>query len=150
MAFAKEKEIAEIQIEKQDAELAAKRNQQYAIIGGLILVLIFSVFIYNRLKVTRKQKDIIEEAHSQLGEKNQEIMDSIAYAKRIQSAILPPAKLVKEYLKDSFYSIQTKGYSSRLIFTGWNSLVMKFCLLLQIVQVMVCRELWLVWCAIMD
>jgi len=35
-------------------------------------------------------------------------MDSITYAKRIQSAILPPAKLVKEYLQDSFILYKPK------------------------------------------
>jgi ligand-binding sensor domain-containing protein/serine phosphatase RsbU (regulator of sigma subunit) len=47
------------------------------------------------------QKDIVEEAH-------QEIKDSIAYAKRIQTAILPPPKLVKEYLNDSFVFYKPK------------------------------------------
>jgi serine phosphatase RsbU (regulator of sigma subunit)/ligand-binding sensor domain-containing protein len=48
-----------------------------------------------------QQKDMIEEAH-------QEIKDSITYAKRIQSAILPPVKLVKEYLKESFIFYKPK------------------------------------------
>lgn len=48
-----------------------------------------------------QQKDMIEEAH-------QEIKDSITYAKRIQSAILPPSKLVKEYLKKSFILYKPK------------------------------------------
>ena len=33
---------------------------------------------------------------------HKEITDSIDYAKRIQSAILPPSRIVKEYLEDSF------------------------------------------------
>lgn len=49
----------------------------------------------------RYQKEKIEQAHH-------EIKDSIAYAKRIQSAILPPQKLVKEYLKDSFILYKPK------------------------------------------
>jgi serine phosphatase RsbU (regulator of sigma subunit) len=35
-------------------------------------------------------------------------MDSITYAKRIQSAILPPAKVVKEYLQESFIFYKPK------------------------------------------
>ncbi|MEQ8908629.1 MAG: SpoIIE family protein phosphatase [Vicingaceae bacterium] len=49
----------------------------------------------------REQKDEIEEAH-------REITDSIAYAKRIQSAILPPLKLVKEQLESSFILYKPK------------------------------------------
>lgn len=48
-----------------------------------------------------KQKEIVEEAHK-------EIRDSINYAKRIQSAILPPQKLVKEYLPESFILYKPK------------------------------------------
>lgn len=49
----------------------------------------------------REQKAEIEEAH-------REITDSIAYAKRIQGAILPPLKLVKEYLAKSFVLYKPK------------------------------------------
>ncbi|UKN02277.1 tetratricopeptide repeat protein [Paracrocinitomix mangrovi] len=102
VAYAKEKEIATIQMEKQEAEIKVKRNQQYVLIGGLLMIALFAGFVYQRFKVTSKQKVIIEHAHQELEEKNQEIIDSITYAKRIQSAILPPQKLVKEYLQDSF------------------------------------------------
>lgn len=39
---------------------------------------------------------------------NLEIKDSIAYAKRIQSAILPPNRIVKEYLQNSFILYKPK------------------------------------------
>ena len=106
-------------------EQEEKEKQQIlagAISIGLGLVVIFLLFVFNRLRITRKQKGVIEQqkeeveqqkevvelAHDELEEKNQEIMDSIAYAKRIQSAILPPAKLVKEYLQESFILYKPK------------------------------------------
>ena len=78
----------------------------------LTLILLFSfvligiitiVFIRSRKlnKIIRKQKHVVEE-------KNREITDSINYAKRIQSAILPQSKLVKEYFKDSFILYKPK------------------------------------------
>jgi len=93
-----------------------------AVASGLGLVVIFLIFVFNRLQVTRKQKKVIEEqkikverqkeevvlAHHELEEKNQEIMDSITYAKRIQSAILPSAKTVKEFLPESFILYKPK------------------------------------------
>ena len=112
-----EKEIAIKQEEKEKQKILT-----YTTGGGLGLVGIFLLIVFNRLKVTRKQKNIIEhqknqveqqkqaveETHKQLEEKNQEILDSIIYAKRIQSAILPPAKVVKEYLQDSFIFYRPK------------------------------------------
>jgi serine phosphatase RsbU (regulator of sigma subunit) len=55
-----------------------------------------------------KQKDLIELQKDIVEEKNKEITDSINYAKRIQSAILPPLKLVKEHLPDSFILYKPK------------------------------------------
>ncbi|XOV65908.1 MAG: adenylate/guanylate cyclase domain-containing protein [Fluviicola sp.] len=46
--------------DKKDAELAAQRNKQYALFGGLALLVIFAAFMYNRFRVTRKQKRTIE------------------------------------------------------------------------------------------
>ena len=51
--------------------------------------------VNNATQEIRQQKNEIEVAH-------REITDSIEYAKRIQTAILPPDKLVKEHLADSF------------------------------------------------
>ena len=51
--------------------------------------------VLKRTQEIRQQKDELEE-------KNKEILDSIQYAKRLQNAILPPRKVVKEYLPESF------------------------------------------------
>lgn len=57
--------------------------------------------VHERTKELVHQKEIVEE-------KNTEILDSINYARRIQSAILPPTKIVKEYLKNSFILYKPK------------------------------------------
>lgn len=110
--YEKQKALDDAEHEKQLAiEQEAKGKQQiltYATAGGLALVGLFLIYVFSRLKVTRKQKGIIEDAHHELGEKNQEIIDSINYAKRIQSAILPSKKAVKEYLKEAFILYKPK------------------------------------------
>ena len=70
----------------------------YSTTGGLILVLLFAFFVFNRLRVTAKQKKIIEEQKNLVEVKQKEILDSITYAKRLQEAILPPDNFVKELL----------------------------------------------------
>ncbi len=57
--------------------------------------------VRTRTSELRTQKHIVEE-------KNKEILDSITYAKRIQSAILPPLKIVKSYLQESFILYKPK------------------------------------------
>jgi serine phosphatase RsbU (regulator of sigma subunit) len=99
---AKQMEIKNVELNKQRIQIKAKRNEQIALFAGLLLVLIFSGLIYNRYRVTQQQKVIIETAHQTLEVKSKEILDSINYSKRIQKAILPPERLVKEYLNQSF------------------------------------------------
>jgi serine phosphatase RsbU (regulator of sigma subunit) len=59
-------------------------------------------------KIITQQKNEVEEQKHLVEEKNKEITDSINYAKRIQSAILPQPRLVKEYFKDSFILYKPK------------------------------------------
>ncbi len=66
-----------------------------------------------------EQKNIIEEknidlenANVEIAKKNKDITDSINYAKRIQEAILPPEKLVKEYIQNSFILFKPKDIVS--------------------------------------
>jgi tetratricopeptide (TPR) repeat protein len=99
VAHAKEKEITNAQLEKQKAEIRARRNQQYALFGGLALVIIFSGFMYNRFKITQKQKYIIQEQKSLVEEKQKEILDSIHYARRIQRAHLPTDKFISKSIE---------------------------------------------------
>ena len=106
---------AKIISDRQQAEIERKKIIQYALFTGLSLLLVFAGFIFNRFKLTQKQKSIIEEqkekvdhAYAELGEKNKEVMDSITYAKRIQNAILPSDKLIKKHLPNSFILYKPK------------------------------------------
>jgi tetratricopeptide (TPR) repeat protein len=101
VAFAKEGEIKNVELKRQSVEIKAKKNQQYALFGGLFLVVLFSIFMYNRFKVTQKQKvliehqkEIVEEQKKLVEEKQREVLESIHYAKRIQMAQIPSEKMV--------------------------------------------------------
>lgn len=50
----------------------------------------------------RTQRDVAERQRDQISEQKQSIMDSIHYAKRIQSAVLPPEDLIKKTLPKHF------------------------------------------------
>ena len=70
-----------------------------SVIGGLAVVLIFSLFIYRSLLQIKKKNKEITEQKKKIEEKQKEILDSIRYAKRIQDAILPREKYISETLK---------------------------------------------------
>ncbi len=109
VAHAKENEIKNAEIAKQTAEVENKKNQQYALYGGLALVMVFAGFMFNRFKVTQKQKQIIEikEKETQhqkhiIEEKHKEITDSINYAERIQRSFIATKEILHENLNDYF------------------------------------------------
>jgi tetratricopeptide (TPR) repeat protein len=105
VAHLKEREIKNVELAKQRAEIKAKKGQQYALFGGLFLVVLFSIFMYNRFKITQKQKvviehqkEIVEEQKLLVEEKQREVLESIHYAKRIQMAQIPSEKRVQVML----------------------------------------------------
>jgi ABC-type amino acid transport substrate-binding protein/serine phosphatase RsbU (regulator of sigma subunit) len=85
-----------------------------AVSGGVVL-LIFGSFVYWNRKLKR-EVSLRKEAEEQLREsfdeiseqkkiiehKNEEVLDSIKYAKRLQEAILPPSALINEKIKKNF------------------------------------------------
>src|SRR5690606_38540531 len=58
--------------------------------------------IYRGSQNRKKNEELVKKANLLLKTKNDEIIDSINYAKRIQEAILPSEDRVKHLLKDSF------------------------------------------------
>ncbi len=104
----KENSIKELTNRENEARLENDKIVIWSSLGSLIVALVFGAFIFNRFKITKKQKGIIEEQKDLVEEAHKEIKDSIDYAKRIQTALLPPPRHVKEYLNDSFILYKPK------------------------------------------
>jgi len=99
----------------KNTQIENDRLQKIALYGGIFLMLISGGIMYNRFRFIRKQKDIIEiknkETEEQkiiIEEKQKEILSSIAYAKRLQEAILPPKNEIKTHLPNSFIYYKPK------------------------------------------
>jgi serine phosphatase RsbU (regulator of sigma subunit) len=84
--------------------------------GGLLVltVVIFSVFlIRSRYRLTYKEiqsrleleksKKLIEFQKEEVDEKNQEIISSLRYAKRLQEALLPPKNLLDSFFNENYF-----------------------------------------------
>ncbi len=130
--FEVEKKETELKAKAETQELIAKEEKKrqqfviYAVAGVLVIVVIFSFFLYNRFRLTKKQKQIIElkekETYQQniiiteqkhiVEEKHKEITDSINYAERIQRSLLASTKLLNDNLKDYFVLFKPKDVVS--------------------------------------
>ncbi len=88
----KEKEITKAQLKQEE-------TFRYSLYVVLLLTIIFGIFMINRFNVTRQQKNIIQNQKEIVEEKQKEIIDSINYAKRIQTALLPNENYIHKILK---------------------------------------------------
>jgi len=116
-----EKHAAEIK--QQEEKAAADKKRQNIVIASvsivLLLVAVFSVILFNRFRVTQKQKAIIEvkEKETQfqkhlIEEKHKEITDSINYAERIQRSFLATQEHLNKNLSEYFILFKPKDVVS--------------------------------------
>jgi len=111
-----ELELKETELKQQEAEL---RNKQITLISGafiLFIILVFSLLILKQFREKHKANKLLQTQNEQINQQKQEIeaqrdlahkqkkdiTDSIEYAKRIQSALLPPDNFIKRNLPEHF------------------------------------------------
>ncbi|MBL4755556.1 MAG: tetratricopeptide repeat protein [Flavobacteriales bacterium] len=107
----KERELLEkdVEISSQKVNLASQKSQAeqqriltLAVASILALVIVFSVLLYRRFRVSQRQQQIIAGQKAIVDEKNKDITDSINYAKRIQTAMLRSDEEMQALLGDHF------------------------------------------------
>lgn len=105
---------SELKQQKTVADEKSRKQQiiTWSIVFSLLLVTLFSIFVYRSLKITRKQNIIIEEQKHLVEEKHKEITDSINYAERIQRSLLASKELLNENLNELFVFFQPKDVVS--------------------------------------
>jgi serine phosphatase RsbU (regulator of sigma subunit) len=121
--YDKKEALLKAEQEKERAVAQEKSRKQriiiWSIVFGLVIVAVFAALIYRSLRLTRRQKQVIEiknrETEMQkkiIEEKNKDITDSIVYAKRIQQAQLPEKKEIQSFFPQSFVLFKPKDIVS--------------------------------------
>ncbi len=111
--------VKDAQIKAQESELKQEKTMKVALYSGTILLLIFGGFMFNRYKIMRRQRNIIEEQkhltetqNELLETKQKEILDSINYAKRIQYTLLANSEFLQNNLPQHFIFFNPKDIVS--------------------------------------
>lgn len=114
-------------IENQFAEERAQHHEDYARVQNIVylsviafIILIVTLFVIvntNRRRkrmndVLSEKNQLIQEQKAIVEEKNNSISDSINYARRLQTAILPTREQVNQYFPDSFLFFRPKDIVS--------------------------------------
>jgi tetratricopeptide (TPR) repeat protein len=119
-------ELQKSQLIAKDATIRQQKTFRNALIGGLAgFILIIVVITYAYRQKRRDNKKIVEQnekilnANEELKQLNEttnrqkdEIVSSILYAQRIQSAILPPEAYISELLNENFILFKPKDIVS--------------------------------------
>lgn len=98
--------------EKQEEEKAKQMIFIYFVLGTLLLVVVFSYFLFKRFKLTKEQNKIIENQKVLVEKKNKEITDSIQYARKIQSTLLAHKDFVSANISEHFIYFKPKDIVS--------------------------------------
>ncbi|HEY6160424.1 MAG TPA: tetratricopeptide repeat protein [Bacteroidia bacterium] len=111
--FSRKEALAKAEQDKKDALADSDRQKERFIrntlIGGVLVVCVFALFVLRSYRQKRKANVLLEEQKKKIAqqkelvdEKNKEILDSIHYAQRIQAAILPPGDELRRSFPESF------------------------------------------------
>jgi tetratricopeptide (TPR) repeat protein len=100
--FDKKEQAAKFEQEKKDVMATEEKEKQRVITIAvsicLILVLLVAVLILRSLRQNQRKNKIITEQKQAVEEKQKEILDSIYYAKRIQTALITSERYIEKNL----------------------------------------------------
>jgi len=110
----KEQEI-ELLNNKNKLSAAIQRNQRiviFSLIIGLLLVLFMVFIIIKRNIERRKANELLARKNDEIAHQKEELTSSIAYAQRIQTAMLPQNQIMDASLSDYFIFFKPKDVVS--------------------------------------
>lgn len=104
---------------KDEREINRQQNVIYLSVIGLIIVLVSLVFFVQSNRRSQRMNDMLSEKNRLINEqkdlveeRNRSISDSINYARRLQTAILPTPEEIDHYLPDNFLFFKPKDVVS--------------------------------------
>lgn len=118
--------------DKKDAENRAEKKRQKVVLVGALLLLLASIvviyFVYKNYAAKKKTALVLEEKNEIITkqkllveEKQKEILDSIHYAQKIQSAVLTGENVWKKISPDYFILYQPKDIVSGDFYWAFNT-----------------------------
>ena len=107
----------ELEIEKLESKLKTEELQRsrVVLIGSFIALLFSFLMLFILLRQSKERKrvnELLSLKNHEISEKKQEIIDSIQYAKRLQSALMPPLEIIQNQIPQSFLFFRPKDIVS--------------------------------------
>ncbi len=109
---AKKQEIKDLKIKEQKLQLEKEKNFTYSLLLGLVLLIIIIAILIRGFIIKQKTAKILKAQQTEIIEKNKILTDSIVYAKKIQTAVLPDKNVLEVYFKNYFIFFKPKDIVS--------------------------------------
>lgn len=102
----------ELEVRGKETQLRTERNYKYIISSVLLLILVLLFFVFKNYKEKKNANEVITFQKDLVEKKQKEILDSITYARRIQSALLTQDEVINRYINDHFHFFKPKDIVS--------------------------------------
>jgi serine phosphatase RsbU (regulator of sigma subunit) len=109
------------ELQEKNAALEQSRNQRNILLGGVISVAILLMVALWAIRSKKKSNTLLAEQKKLVEEKQQDILDSIHYAHRIQNALLSYDELIRENLPTHFILHKPKDIVSGDFYIAWKN-----------------------------
>jgi len=97
-----------MKVNKKEEQLKSEKTIRYFSFGAIAVFIILLFFLLKGYREKKAANQIILHQKNLVEEKQKEIIDSITYAKRIQTALLASDKLLQENLREHFVLFRPK------------------------------------------
>ena len=104
--------LANAENAKKDLENKKQKLLIYGFGIVIILIIMFAVFVFRQYRHKKKANEVLATKNDLITKQKEEITDSIQYAKRIQTAILPQGDYIDKLLLDRFILFKPKDIVS--------------------------------------
>lgn len=97
----------ELERSEKEVEVANKDREKsqllfYTALAGSGLLLVLVLLVFRSARMRKKTNQLLAESNREISARNKDITDSINYARRIQSAVLPDEKILTGSVRDAF------------------------------------------------
>ncbi len=132
--YEKENEIKQLEAENKqliiDEKFKIERNKQYFLYAFALILLVFLGVVIKHNITRRKANESLRLQRDTIAKQNEEIRDSILYAARIQTAVLPPLSEINKFFPENFILYLPRNivsgdfyWAKALNFNGKNYLI---------------------------
>ena len=102
----------QMEVQVKENQLKTEKNYKYIVSIVLLIISVLLFYVFKNYKEKKKANEIITEQKNLVEQKQQEILDSMIYARRIQTALLAHSEFIDQNISKHFMLMKPKDIVS--------------------------------------